>query len=98
LLDAELVGAIRPRRWETLKTECLPIGSHNWLWLDDEILHAERAVLASNNALDHFIQANVDRQPFALIKLQEALCEISRRSLSDVQSVCGCRAARAKVR
>ena len=39
MLDMELIEAIRPTRWETLKTEPLPIGSHDWFWIDDEILH-----------------------------------------------------------
>jgi hypothetical protein len=77
LLDPDLVEAIRPTRWETLKTECLPIASHNWLWLDNEILHAERAVLTSYNALDHFIQVNVDHEPAALVELQGTLCSMS---------------------
>jgi len=33
-------------------------------------------VLASHNALDHFIRVDVDRDPFALVKLQETLRSI----------------------
>jgi len=49
------------------------LASHDWAWIDDEILHAERAVLASNDALDRFIQISVDREPSALFELPAIL-------------------------
>jgi hypothetical protein len=73
ILETELVRAIQPVRWATLKTEALPVWVDGWAWVDDEILHAERAVLVSNDALDRFVQISVNRNPTALLELPEML-------------------------
>ena len=51
----------------------LPIGSDDWLWIDDELQHAERAILESNDAMNRFIQINIDQNPSALIELPSNL-------------------------
>lgn len=73
LLAPELVRAIRPARWRTLKTEALPVRADGWAWIDDEILHAERAVLADNGALGRFVRVNVDCDPAILFELPALL-------------------------
>ena len=52
-----------------MKTEALPLGSHDWVWIDDEILHTERTILSAAGALDRFVQISIDKDPCALIGL-----------------------------
>ena len=68
-LDPQTIQTVRPARWDTLKTEALPLGSRNWVWIDDEILHTEQAILIAGGALDRFVQVNIDKDPCALIEL-----------------------------
>ncbi len=68
-LDPQTIQTVRPARWDTLKTEALPLESRNWVWIDDEILHTEQAILIAGGALDRFVQVNIDKDPFALIEL-----------------------------
>ena len=70
-LDPEVIKAIRPTSWNILKTDALPLGSRDWVWIDDEILHAERDVLISDGSLGRFIQINFDKNPDALAALNE---------------------------
>ena len=65
-IDETIIKAIQPVRWRTLKTEAVPIENLDWVWIDDELLHAERAVLEGSGALDRFIQVKIDQNPSAL--------------------------------
>jgi hypothetical protein len=71
MIDPATIRAIRPTQWDTLKTEPLPLGTRDWAWIDDEILHTERAILTDNGALDRFVQTSVDRNPSALVELPD---------------------------
>ena len=70
LIDPQIVKAITPASWETLKTEAL---AGDWRWIDDELLHAERDWLIRDGSLNRFIQVSVDREPEVLLRLHAEL-------------------------
>ncbi len=47
-----------------------------WAWVDDEILHAEKAGLGDNGALGRFVRLNVDRDPAIVFALPALLARI----------------------
>ena len=70
LIEPEIVQAITPAPWETLKTEAL---AGDWRWIDDELLHAERDWLERTGSFERFIQISVDQEPDALVRLARRL-------------------------
>ncbi|CCQ74194.1 hypothetical protein [Magnetospira sp. QH-2] len=70
LLHINLIERIQPVRWTTLKTEALPFGTENWLWIDDELMFVERQQLEAENALGNFLRINLRKQPDILNTLR----------------------------
>ena len=69
LLDEALVRSIRPIRWNTFKTESLPLDEADWLWIDNEILPTEKVALLRYRVMDRFVRVDVDRNPTALMDI-----------------------------
>ena len=72
-LEPSLIQSIPTAKWNTLKTEALPLRSHDWVWIDDELLATEREVLKDSDNLDRFVRVNIDRNSNAVLELPEQL-------------------------
>ena len=65
------LAKIQPTAWDVFKTEALDAGDPDWIWLDDRLLHTERAWLKKHDCEAQWIRINLVEDPHAWIALQE---------------------------
>lgn len=63
----KLLDKIKPTKWERWKTETIDF-SKPFLWFDDDLFAEEREVLIKNNALDNWVEVNLNKDPNQLQK------------------------------
>jgi len=64
----ELLKKFKPTNWNTWKTEAIDF-KRDFIWLDDYIFDTEREILRENNALQNFIQIDLETKPDQLLEI-----------------------------
>ncbi len=63
----ELMKKIKPTTWDLAKTRAIDF-SQPFLWFDDDLFFEERETLTKNNAVDNWIEVNLQKDPDQLKK------------------------------
>ena len=74
-LDAEtleITKKVQPTNWNTFKIEAIDF-SEKFIWLDDYLFEAEKAVLKEHNALDSWIPVDLKHNPKQLKDIYNVL-------------------------
>lgn len=58
----KLMKLIKPTAWDTAKTRAIDF-SKPFLWFDDDLFHEEKQTLLRHDALDNWIEVDLNRNP-----------------------------------
>lgn len=64
----EILQKIKMTDWATLKTDAIDF-SQEFVWIDDDVMEAEKKVLLENNAFCNLHEVNLRKRPDSLINL-----------------------------
>jgi hypothetical protein len=72
----ELIKAIKPISWKTLKTEAIDFSS-DFYWIDNELLQCEVEILRQNKVLNRWIEVDTRKHPDDLKRAISILKELN---------------------
>jgi len=72
----ELLKAIKPTTWVTLKTEAIALKS-DFYWIDDQLLATEYEIFKDHGVVDRWIQVNTRKYPDDLLRAMGMLRRVS---------------------
>ena len=68
----KLLDRIKPSEWGELKTDAINF-DEDFLWFDDDLWPDELKVLEQNEAVEHFMMVDLDKDPDLLKKLTDVI-------------------------